>query len=214
MLIAEDQLLLRRGLRRMISELRDYRVDGEASDGLEACRIAIATLPDLVLMDLSMPCKSGFEAIAAIKTRAPWIRIVVLTVHHSDEHVREALAAGADGYVTKDASFEDLVVEMRVVMQGARGESPSAYSGRAVAPIPFPGTPKQAQIFNSLTSRERTVMRLVVEGNTNRQIGEHLQLSSKTVEKHRASLMRKLGAANLTALVRAAIDMGVLTLPG
>ncbi|AOJ11891.1 two-component system response regulator [Burkholderia mayonis] len=214
MLIAEDQLLLRRGLRRMISELRDYRVDGEASDGLEACRIAIATLPDLVLMDLSMPCKSGFEAIAAIKTRAPWIRIVVLTVHHSDEHVREALAAGADGYVTKDASFEDLVVEMRVVMQGARGESPSACRGPSVAPNPFPGTPKQAQMFDSLTSRERTVMRLVVEGNTNRQIGEHLQLSSKTVEKHRASLMRKLGAANLTALVRAAIDMGVLTLPG
>ncbi|CAB3809655.1 response regulator [Paraburkholderia caffeinilytica] len=212
-LIAEDQHLLRSGLCRMVSELCDYSIVGEASDGLEACRLAIATMPDLILMDLSMPGGSGFEAIAAIKRRAPQIRIIVLTVHRSEEHVRESFAAGADGYVIKDASFEDLVGEMRLVMQGKRNTSLDACGRRAGSLNHAPDTPQQTHLWDTLTGRERSVLRLVVEGHTNRQVGEHLKLSPKTIEKHRANLMRKLGITNVTGLVRIAIDMGVLTLP-
>lgn len=212
-LIAEDQHLLRSGLCRMVSELCDYSIVGEASDGLEAYRLAISTAPDLILMDLSMPGGSGFEAIAAIKRRAPQIRIIVLTVHCSEEHLHESFAAGADGYVIKDASFEDLVGEMRLVMRGKCNTSFDV-RGRCAGSLDLTsGSPQKTHLWDTLTGRERSVLRLVVEGHTNRQVGEHLKLSPKTIEKHRASLMRKLGITNVTGLVRIAIDMGVLTLP-
>ncbi|TDN62038.1 response regulator transcription factor [Paraburkholderia sp. BL10I2N1] len=211
-LIVEDQHLLRSGLCRMISELRDYSIAGDASDGLEACRLAAATMPDLVLMDLSMPGRSGFEAIASIKRHAPQIRIIVLTVHRSEEHVRESLAAGADGYVLKDASFEDLVGEMRLVLEGKHNANLDAYRCRASSQGAPAGLPQQNPMWNALTGRERTVLRLVAEGRTNRQVGEYLKLSPKTIEKHRASLMRKLGITNVMGLVRIAIDMGILAL--
>ncbi|WP_321940280.1 MULTISPECIES: response regulator transcription factor [unclassified Paraburkholderia] len=211
MLIAEDQHLLRTGLCRMVSELDDYCIVGEASGGIEAHRLARETLPDLILMDLTMPGGSGFEAIVAIKRECPCIRIIVLTVHWSEDHVREAFAAGADGYVVKDASFDQLVREMRVVMQGRRTAGVNWVSGGTHGSQE--DIAHHAQLWNALTGRERTVLRLVVEGRTNRQVGECLSLSPKTIEKHRANLMRKLGIRNLNGLVRLAIDMGVLTLP-
>lgn len=212
-LIAEDQHLLRSALCRMVSELYDFSIVAEAGDGLEAYRLAITTMPDLILMDLSMPGGSGFETIAAIKRRAPQIRIIVLTIHRSEEHVREAFDAGADGYVVKDASFEDLVSEMRLVMQGKRNTSFDIRGQWSVSTDLSPGTSRKAQLWDALTGRERSVLRLVVEGHTNRQVGECLNLSPKTIEKHRASLMRKLGITNVTDLVRIAIEMGVLARP-
>jgi DNA-binding NarL/FixJ family response regulator len=211
-LIAEDQHLLRIGLCRMISELDDYCIVGEASGGIEACRLAAETLPDLILMDLSMPGGSGFEAIAAIKRDAPHTRIIVLTVHRSEGHVSESFASGADGYVVKDSSFADLVREMRFVMQGKCVVSLDAYRARAGAQGLREETAHRARLWNALTGRERTVLRLVVEGYTNRQVGEYLTLSPKTIEKHRANLMRKLAITNLTGLVHFAIDVGVLAL--
>lgn len=212
-LIAEDQHLLRSALCRMVSELYDYCIVGEAGDGLEAYRLAITTMPDLILMDLSMPGGSGFETIAAIKRRAPKIRIIVLTVHRSEEHVRESFDAGADGYVIKDASFDDLVGEMRLVMQGKRNTTLEVCGRWYASPDRAPGTPRKAHLWDALTGRERSVLRLVVEGHTNREVGECLNLSPKTIEKHRASLMRKLGITNVTDLVRIAIEMGVLARP-
>lgn len=211
-LIVEDQHLLRLGLSHMVSELDDYCIVGEASGGFEACRLAAQTLPDLILMDLSMPGGSGFEAIAAIKRDAPRTRIIVLTVHRSEDNVMEAFASGADGYVVKDSSFADLVREMRFVMQGKCVISLDAYRARAGLQGLREASAHKARLWNALTNRERTVLRLVVEGHTSRQVGECLQLSPKTVEKHRANLMRKLGIVNLTGLVHFAIDIGVLAL--
>ncbi|WP_260463801.1 response regulator transcription factor [Burkholderia sp. Bp8963] len=211
-LIVEDQHLLRIGLSRMVSELDDYCIAGEASGGIEACRLAALTLPDLILMDLSMPGGSGFEAIATIKRDTPHTRIIVLTVHHSEDNVREAFASGADGYVVKDSSFADLVREMRFVMQGKCVVSLDAYRSRVGLQGLRDENAHKARLWNTLTSRERTVMRLVVEGHTSRQVGECLKISPKTVEKHRANLMHKLGIANLTGLVHFAIDIGVLAL--
>ncbi|MGF6935626.1 DNA-binding NarL/FixJ family response regulator [Paraburkholderia sp. UCT70] len=211
-LIAEDQHLLRGGLCTMVSSLPDYIIAGEATDGLEVCSLACVIRPDLILMDLSMPCMSGIEAIAVIKYRTPQVRIIALTIHSSEEHVHEAIAAGADGYVIKDASFEELVCEMRLVMQGKRNPAFEQHADHGVSSDPLPGVSRHAQLWHALTARERAVLRLVAEGRTNRQVGEYLQLSPKTIEKHRASLMRKLDVKNVTGLVLIALDMGVLPL--
>lgn len=126
-LIVDDHHLLRSGLRSMIAGLAEYNVVGEAKDGREACQLAISLRPDLVLTELSMPGMAAIEAIAAIKRRTPGIRIIALTVHQGDEYVREALRAGIDGYVLKDAVFEELVAAMGAVMQGKKHLSSEIY---------------------------------------------------------------------------------------
>lgn len=212
-LIAEDQPLLRGGLCSMVRALQHYSVAGEAGDGVEACSLAATLMPDLILMDLSMPGRSGVEAIAHIKRQAPQIRIIALTIHASDMHMREALAAGVDGYVLKDAAFDELVEAMRLVMLGQRNATLDEYGARQREPRGQPLDGQHAQRWSALTCRERVVLRLVAEGCTNREVGEQLRLSPKTIEKHRASLMRKLGVSNAAGLVHAALDLGVLALP-
>lgn len=208
--IAEDHELLRNGLRSMLSAQGNYDVIGEARDGKEAFQMAMTLNPDLMLMDLSMRGMNGIDASAAIKRRAPGMRIVALTVHQSEEYVREALRAGVDGYVLKDVSFDELLVAMRTVMQGKKHLSADVYgymvdsfvTGREAA------APKKA--WDVLTARERSVLKLIAEGRTNRQVGQYLNLSPKTIEKYRASMMHKLNIANLTELVLVAISMGLL----
>lgn len=210
-LIAEDHHLLRSGLRSMLSAVGEYDVVGEAKDGKEACQLAISLTPDLILTDLFMPGMNGIDAVASIKRRSPHIRIVILTVHQAEEYVREALRAGADGYVLKDASFDELLVGLRAVMQGKRHLSADVYGSLVqsfVAGHESSSAPKTA--WELLTARERSVLKLVAEGRTNRQVGQYLNLSPKTVEKYRASLMHKLDICNLTGLVLAAIDMGLI----
>ncbi|CAB3789949.1 response regulator [Pararobbsia alpina] len=210
-LIAEDHDLLRNGLCSMLAAQGEFDVIGEARDGKEACRIAMTLAPDLILMDLSMRGMNGIDASAAIKRRSPPVRIVALTVHQNEEYVREALRAGVDGYVLKDVSFDELLVAMRSVMQGKKHLSANIYgymvdsfiTGREAA------VPKKA--WDILTARERSVLKLIAEGRTNRQVGQYLNLSPKTIEKYRASVMHKLAIENLTELVLVAISMGLLT---
>lgn len=210
-IIAEDHDLLRNGLRSMLSAQGEYEVTGEARDGKEACQLAMTLAPDLILMDLSMRGMNGIDATAAIKRRSPLVRIIALTVHQSAEYVREALRAGVDGYVLKDVSFDELLFAMRTVMHGKKHLSAdvcgfivdSFVTGREIA------APKQA--WDLLTARERSVLKLIAEGRTNRQVGQYLNLSPKTIEKYRASVMHKLAIENVTELVLAAISMGLLT---
>jgi DNA-binding NarL/FixJ family response regulator len=209
-LIAEDHHLLRGGLRSMLSALGEFEVVGEAKDGREACQLAISLLPDLILTDLSMPGMSGIDAIGAIKRRSPCVRIIALTVHKGEEYVREALRMGVDGYVLKDASFEELVVSMRAVMQGKKHLSPDVYGSLVESFVIGHDAPARKKPWDLLTARERSVLKLVAEGRTNRQVGQYLNLSPKTIEKYRASLMHKLDISNLTGLVLAAIDMGLI----
>ncbi|MEM5434333.1 response regulator transcription factor [Paraburkholderia diazotrophica] len=210
-IIAEDHDLLRNGLRSMLSAQGEYEVIGEARDGKEACQLAMTLAPDLILMDLSMRGMNGIDATAAIKRRSPLVRIIALTVHQSEEYVREALRAGVDGYVLKDVSFDELLFAMRTVMHGKKHLSADVYgfmvdslvTGREIA------SPKKA--WDLLTARERSVLKLIAEGRTNRQVGQYLNLSPKTIEKYRASVMHKLAIENVTELVLAAISMGLLT---
>ncbi|MDO3527968.1 response regulator [Ralstonia pseudosolanacearum] len=210
LLIAEDHHLLRCGLRSMLSALGEYDVVGEAKDGREACQLAISLAQDLVLTDLSMPGMNGIDMVATIKRRLPQIRVVVLTVYKSEEYVREALRVGVDGYVLKDASFEELVAALRAVMQGKRHLSADVYGNVVKSFVNGHEALAPKSTWETLTARERSVLQLVAEGRTNRQVGLYLNLSPKTIEKYRAHLMEKLGVGNVTGLVLAAIGLGLI----
>ncbi|OAI80909.1 transcriptional regulator [Ralstonia solanacearum] len=210
LLIAEDHHLLRCGLRSMLSALGEYDVVGEAKDGREACQMAISLAPDLVLTDLSMPGMNGIDMVATIKRRLPQIRVVVLTVYKAEEYVREALRVGVDGYVLKDASFDELVAALRAVMQGKRHLSADVYGNVVKSFVNGHEALAPKSTWETLTARERSVLQLVAEGRTNRQVGLYLNLSPKTIEKYRAHLMEKLGVGNVTGLVLAAIGLGLI----
>jgi len=213
-LIVEDHSLLRQGLRSMVGALPDFLVVGEAKDGKEAVQQAVALEPDVVLMDLSMPGMNGIEATAIIKRRMPQIRVIALTGFKTDEYVREALRAGADGYVLKDASYDELVIALRSVGEGKKFLSPDV-SGHLVSSFLHRGqAPQKASPWDKLTARERSILKLIAEGRTNRSAAEFLNVSPKTVEKHRASLMRKLELRNAAELTLVALESGLIERPG
>lgn len=215
--IADDHSLFRQGLRSMIeSSDEGLVVVGEASDGLQAISIALDLHPDILLIDLCMPNQNGMESIAVIKKRAPDIKVIVLTGHCTEEHVRATLEAGADGYVLKDDTRDDLFKALRAVGEGHVFLSPgicgrvvSGYLGRG-APKSTPAQASPQTSWTTLTTRERQMLKLVAEGKKNREIAEMLSLSAKTVEKHRASLMRKMGFSSVSELVAYALDSGLL----
>jgi DNA-binding NarL/FixJ family response regulator len=209
-LIVENNNLLRHGLRSMITALPGYEVAGEASEGREAIRQAVSLHPDIILMELSLPGMNGIEATAQIKKRMPEIRVLVLTAHQSDEYVTEAFRAGTDGYVLKDASYDEFVVAIHVVSSGKNYICPDV-SLRLMSGLLHRGDPSEATTsWRRLTARERSILKLVAEGYTNRTAGEFLNISAKTVEKHRANLMHKLGLRNVAELTLKALDMGLI----
>jgi DNA-binding NarL/FixJ family response regulator len=207
-LIAEDHSLLREGLRSMIAAVPNFEVVGEARDGKEAVHLALSLQPDVIMMDLSMPSMGGIEATVQIKRRNPQIKIIALTVYKSAEYVQEALKAGVDGYVLKDSTYAELVTAIQSVLDGKKFLSPDV-AGQVVNRY-LTGAPvdKATNPWDKLTTRERSIIKLVAEGRTNRAAAEYLNVSPKTVEKHRASLMQKLGLKNATDLVLLALQQG------
>lgn len=213
-MIVEDHHLLREGLRAMVASLSDFEVIAEAKDGKEAVWHAVALQPDLILMDLSLPRMTGIEATVQIKARLPRIRIIALTAFKTEEYVHEALRAGVDGYVMKDVSYEELLAALRSVMDGKKFLSPDV-SGELVNTFLHRGaTPRPASPWDKLTVRERGILKLIAEGRTNRSAAEFLNVSPKTVEKHRGNLMRKLGLANVGELTLVALERGLIERPG
>lgn len=211
LLIAEDHAILREGLKALLMSTPDLEVIGEAEDGKQAIELARDLAPDVVLMDLSMPNMNGTEAIRAIKRRQPETKIIALTVHKSEEHVRATLDAGADGYVLKDDSHQDLVKAILSVCNKKIYLSPGICDN-VVSGFLNQGDPKSASSsWDRLTERERVVMKLIAEGRKNREIAEYLSLSLKTVEKHRASVMRKLDLHSASALTAYAIQNGLIS---
>ncbi len=212
--LAEDHRLLREGLRAIFSGEPDLELVGEAADGREAISQIKALQPDLLILDLSMPLMDGLAALSVIKRAAPLTRILVMTVHRSDEYVFKAIEGGADGYVLKDASASELLLAVRSVLAGERylcaavaTQVVTAYlnkkSGQELAQRP-------RSALDTLSAREREVLKLVAEGYRSRAIGELLCISEKTVEKHRANLMRKLGVNSAAALTALAFENNVI----
>ncbi|MEA2080123.1 MAG: response regulator transcription factor [Pseudomonadota bacterium] len=210
-LLADDHSILREGLRALLSNTADLEVIGEAEDGQDTIEKVRQLQPELVLLDLSMPIINGTEAIRVIKQRNPGIKIIALTVHKSEEYVRATLDAGADGYVLKDDTSNDLLASIRNVRKGKVHLSPGICDKVINGYLDRPAKARSGPSWEQLTLREREVLKLIAEGNKNRGIAECLSVSIKTVEKHRSNLMKKLDLHGVSALTMYAIDNGLVS---
>ena len=208
--IADDHTLFREGLRALLSTHEDLHVLGEAENGQEALRAVAERKPDLLLMDLSMPKMGGLEAIREVKRQEPGTKILVLTIHGTEEFVLEALGAGASGYVLKDATHDELVLAIRSVLAEKRYLSPDISAKVIEGYIDGRKAVKSTSTWESLTLREREILKLIAEGRKNKEIAEILFLSAKTVAKHRANLMSKLDLHSASALTAYAMERGLL----
>ena len=216
-LLAEDHAIFRQGLTALLQTDDQVSVVGEAGNGQEALQLATQLEPDLVIMDLSMPGTNGTEAIPKIKQRLPETKIIALTAHNAEEYVRATLQAGAKGYVLKEDSHQDLLTAIRSVMAGKTYLSPGICMG--VVSGFLAGLAERADThdcstkvgWDALSLREREILKLAAEGKTNKEMSDYLCISVKTVEKHRASLMTKIGARRTADLTAFAIRHGLLT---
>lgn len=209
--IAEDHRILREGLRALLCADPDFDVVGEAADGRDAVRCVEKLCPDLILMDLSMPRTNGLEAIREIKKRNPDTKVVALTVHKEEEYILATLQGGADGYVLKDATHSELVMAIKNVLIGKPYLSPGISEKVIEGYLEGRKTVKTTSAWDTLTQREREILKLIAEGYKNREVADYLCISPKTVEKHRANLMIKLDLHNAAALTALAIEKGLVT---
>ena len=209
--IAEDYTILREGLRALISSNPDFEVVAEAGDGQEAIKLVEKLKPDLALMDLSMPRMDGMDAIREIRKRVPGTKIVVLTIHETEEYILAAFKAGANGYVLKDATYDELIMAAKDVLGGKRYLNPGISATVFEGYLDGRKTVKRQTSWATLTQREREILKLIAEGCRNKTIAENLCISVKTVEKHRANLMEKLDLHNAQALTSLAIEKGLVS---
>ena len=209
--LADDHTILREGLRALLSADPDFEIIGEAGDGREAVRCVEKLGPDLLLMDLSMPRMSGMDAISEIKKRYPQSKIIALTVHKTEEYLLSTLQAGVDGYVLKDATHDELVMAIHNVMAGKRYLSPGISEKVIEGYLDGKEDSLAASSWQKLSQREREVLKLIAEGYKNKEIAEDLCISLKTVEKHRANLMKKLDLHNAAVLTVYAMEKGLVS---
>jgi DNA-binding NarL/FixJ family response regulator len=209
--IAEDHTILREGLCALLSSQEDLQVVGEAGDGREAIRLIESLTPDLILMDLSMPKMNGVEASREIRKRIPQTKILALTVHKTEEFILEVLQAGADGYIPKDASSNELMMAIRSVLMGKRYLCPSVSKVVIEGYLESRRTAEASTPWDTLTKREREILKLIAEGHKNKEVADYLYISVKTVEKHRANLMKKLDLHSAAALTAYAMERGLVT---
>ncbi len=209
LLLVEDHHLVREALRALLEEHPDFKVIGQAEDGKLAIQKTEALQPDIVIMDVTMPNLNGIEATARLQELAHTPYVIILSQYRREEYVVQALMAGASGYLLKDSAADELPAAIRAVWLG------ETYLSKQL-PVEdiqdfLRRREKMILPLDRLTDREREVLQLVAEGNTNRQIALYLNISIKTVEKHRASLMDKLKIRDVAGLVRFAIAQGIIT---
>ncbi len=209
--IAEDQTIVRDGLRALLSSNPNFEVVGEAEDGRELIRNIEEYNPDLILMDLSMPRMNGMEAIKEVKKLLPDTKILVLTIHKTEEYILPVLKAGADGYVLKNDTQSELMTAIKSVLEGKSYLSPGVSQRVIEGYVEGSKTVKTKSSWDTLTQREREILKLIAEGYKNREIADDLCISIKTVVKHRANLMEKLDLHNVSALTTFAIEKGLVT---
>ena len=208
--IAEDHTIVRDGLRAMLSSEPDFEVVGEAGDGMEAIRCVNNTSPDLILLDLNMPRMDGISAIKEIKKQSPETKVLALTMHKDEEYILEAFRSGADGYCIKTSSGDEVLSAIRIVTSGRQFVSPDISDKVLEGYLEGKKSVKETTSWDSLTQREKEVLKLVGEGYQNKYIAEYLCISIKTVEKHRANIMEKLDLHNASALTAYAYEKGLV----
>lgn len=209
-LLADDHGIVRRGLRSLLESEPGVEVVGEAADGLEALRLATETAPDILILDVAMPKMNGIEVASRVQKldRAP--RVIILSMHTDESYIIRALAAGARGYLLKEATDEDLIPAIRSVMAGKPFFSP------AVAAVLMEDYVRQLQSrgltdsYHLLTDREKQVLQLLAEGRSNKEAATLLDLGVSTIETHRANLMQKLNLHNTAEIVLYAVRKGII----
>jgi two-component system response regulator NreC len=207
-LIADDHAIVRTGLRALLKGEAGLELVGEASGGEEALRLVESLHPDILVLDLSMPDIDGIQVTRRIQSSAPDVRILILTVHEDEALLREAIRAGAAGYILKHAAEEELISAINTIQVGDIYVHPQLIRSLLVEPQKLsPSGPQPGEI---LTPRELDVLSRIVQGYTNRQIAEELSLSIRTVEGYRANMMEKLGLHSRAELVRYAREHGLL----
>ena len=207
-MLADDHGLVRRGLRMILDAQPDLEVIAEASDGAEAVSVAMDTEIDLAILDIAMPRMTGLQAVRELHQRKPDLSILILSMHENEQYLFEALRAGASGYVVKTVADRDLVEACRATMRG----EPFLYPGVVTALVDdyLRRARNGEKPRHPLTPRETEVIKLVAESYTNRQIAEALVISEKTVERHRANILEKLGMGDRVELTRYAIRLGLV----
>jgi DNA-binding NarL/FixJ family response regulator len=206
LLIADDHGIVRGGVRLMLERQPDMEVVAEAADGVEAVEMALRERPDICVLDVQMPRMTGLQATVEIRAHAPDISVLILSMHDDERYLYEALQAGAAGYVLKREADTVLVDAVRAVNRGEPFMTNAAERSLVREWMADDSTGP----VEPLTLREREVLKLIAEAHTNREIGEVLHLAEKTVESHRANLLRKLGMRDRVELVRYAIRRGLI----
>jgi DNA-binding NarL/FixJ family response regulator len=207
-LLVDDHPLVRAGIRKVLETRSGLTVVGEAASGAEALQLIEAWEPDIVVLDLTMPDVDGLEVLDRLRGRSPGCRILVLTMHAEAEYIRRAIDAGADGYLLKESAVQELLVAIDTVRDGRPYYSPRVEAELARAPEtgPIERAPGSAR----LTSRENEVLRMIARGLSTKEIAARLVISARTVETHRANLMRKLEIKSIARLTQYAIRAGLL----
>ena len=208
-LVADDHAMMRDGIKGLLSLHDDLQIVGEAADGQAVINLAQELTPDVIIMDIAMPIMDGLEAIRRIMKKNPKAKILVLSQHEDKEYILSAIKAGCSGYLSKRALGSDLISAIRDVY---RGES-FLYPAAAAALInDYRNHTQIGDAYDSLTPREREILKLIAEGKTSKEIAENLFISLKTVLGHRTKLMEKLDLRNRTDLIKYAMRKGILSL--
>jgi DNA-binding NarL/FixJ family response regulator len=210
--LADDHAVLRTGLAALLNARSDMTVVGEAVDGAELLTLAEDTQPDMILLDLTMPRLGGLDVLPLLRQRVPDARVLILTMHHDESYLRQALKGGAAGYVLKKAADVELIAAIQAVMRGDIYVHPSmtrALLDDMVLKNDY-SVPGEEDLWATLSDREQEVLQLVALGHTSKEIADQLALSAKTVDTYRARGMEKLGLRSRAALVRFALASGLL----
>jgi two-component system response regulator NreC len=209
-IIADDHAMVRQGFMVLLNAQPDMEVVGEAADGNEMVELAANLRPDVVLADISMPNLNGIEATKIIHQRYPDMPVVIITIHTSSSYVIRALRNGARGYVVKNDGFQNVIQAIKTVSQGQRYLS-NQVSEQIIDAV-ISGTSMDFNLDERISIREREILQLIAEGNTNSQIAKKLVISARTVETHRTNLMRKLELSSQIDILRYAIQHGIIHL--
>lgn len=209
-ILADDHTLVRAGIRRIVEAQPGCVVVGEAQNGDEAVKVLLGVTADVLILDLKMEGRDGIEVLRIAKAERPELKVVVLTMHAGREYITRTLEEGADGYLLKDSAVQDLAAAIAAVTSGGRYFSPGVQA--LMAQMLHSGRPESRDL-SSLTDREREVLVMLARGLSTKAIATALRIGTRTVETHRANLMRKLGVRSVALLTQMAIREGIVELP-
>ncbi|MGQ0736491.1 MAG: response regulator [Acidobacteriota bacterium] len=211
LLVGDDHTLVRHGLRKILEEKPEWQVVAEAGDGREAVRQALASEPDVAILDIGMPLLNGIEATRQILKRLPSTRILIVSMHADEAYISRALQAGAAGYLLKDSAGKDLVAGVATVAAGRSFFSPAVAKLMLDDYVRLVADSAAVDSYESLSEREREILQLIAEGHSNKDIAVILSISPATVETHRARILQKLDVHNTAELVLYAVRRGVIS---